>query len=69
MKTLTFGKSHYHLHNEMILWARANIGPGGWRKPSKELWGDTWGIIIAFGNQEWYFVDEKHATMFALRWA
>ena len=68
MKTLKFGKNKYHLHTEMIQWAKDNIGTGGWRIPSKELWGDSWGIVINFGEQTWYFVDEKHATMFVLRW-
>lgn len=68
MKHLAFGKDKYHLHNEMIQWARDNIGKGGFRKPSKELWGDTWGIVINFGNQDWYFIDENDAIMFALRW-
>lgn len=68
MKTLTYGKDKYHLHTEMIQWARDNIGTGGWRVPSKELWGDSWGIVMAYGTQEWYFVDEHDATIFALRW-
>ena len=67
MRQLSFNKDKYHLHTEMIEWARENIGPGGWRVPSK-TWGDTWGIVIHFGNQDWYFVDEHDATMFALKW-
>lgn len=68
MKQLSYSKAHYHLHNDMIRWARENIGPGGWRVPSKELWGDTWGIVINFGNQDWYFIRDEDATVFALRW-
>lgn len=68
MKHLTFGKDRYHLHKEMIQWAEDNIGTGGWRKPDRERWGDSWGIVINFGNQDWYFVDEHDATLFALRW-
>jgi hypothetical protein len=68
MKQLSFGKDKYHLHTEMVQWARDNIGTGGWRVPSQKLWGDTWGIVINFGKQDWYFINEKDAIMFALRW-
>ena len=67
--TVEFGKDKYHLQNDMIQWCRDNLGTGGWRQPSLKLWGDHWGIVCAFGNTTFYFIEEKDAIMFRLRWA
>lgn len=67
MTELALDRKYYHLHTEMIEWARKNIGTGGWRRPNTER-GDTWGLIIAFGHQQWYFINEKDAMIFTLKW-
>lgn len=70
MTKVQFGKDHYHLQNEMIEWCKKYISPNyGWRKPDKERWGDDWGIVSMFGNSFFYFIEERNATLFALRWS
>lgn len=64
-----FGKAKYHLQNEMIEWCKEYISPHyGWREPSRERWGDDWGVSSYFGNTWFYFIEEKHANWFKLRW-
>jgi hypothetical protein len=48
-------------HNffDIELWLKENIG----------LWKDRWIVIYFHNKTDIYFVDEKDATMFALRWS
>ena len=68
MTKLKLGQEYFYLQHDMVKWAHANLGPGGWRKPDRERWGDNWGLQVMFGCQTWYFVDEKDAIMFELKW-
>lgn len=60
-------------HYEIIEWLRANIGPGGYREPSLDRWGDLWGCteldtLPGPGTLLVKFVNEADATMFKLKW-
>ena len=68
MHEIRFGKDRYHQHEEMITWCKANLGPGGWREPSFERWGDFWGVEINFGNTTFVFEREDLFVLFCLRW-
>lgn len=67
MTEIRYGKDCYHLHLEMINWAKDHLGPGGWTN-EKLNDGKSWGVSIAFGNQTWYFKEESDATAFKLVW-
>jgi hypothetical protein len=68
MTTLQLDRSYYPIQSEMARWCYDNIGMGGWRLPDRERWGDKWGIESIFGQTTFHFLDEKDATLFALRW-
>jgi hypothetical protein len=64
-----FGKDRYHLNDDMQSWCTDNFGIGGWVYANPDDWEERyWAISSAFGNTTFYFKDEKHATIFALRW-
>ena len=64
MNSVTFGKDRYHEIQNMISWLMANVGHGGYLDDPEGLWK----IEQAFGNSFFTFVEEKDATLFALRW-
>lgn len=64
MTTVEFGKRDYHRISEMCMWLRENIGPGGYAP----VLDAKWKIESAFGNTMFTFKEEKHASMFALKW-
>lgn len=70
---ITFGKDKYHLHPEMESWCHKNIGRGGWTYDTPKTWegmGDKiWVMHSMFGNTTFVFKDQKHYTLFVLRWA
>lgn len=61
---ITFGKSRYHLINEMIEWCTKEFGPGGYLPPAD----GAWIVNGAFGNNTFAFANKKHYTWFVLRW-
>ena len=63
-----FEKEKYHQQQEMVEWCKKNIGPGGWREPNLERWGDLWGIESFFGKSTFYFIKASDATFFKLVW-
>jgi hypothetical protein len=70
---ITFGKDRYSEHLEMEQWCLKNIGKGGWTYESPKTWegmGDKiWVMHSMFGNTTFVFKDQKHLSMFILRWA
>jgi len=70
---ITFGKDKYHLHPEMEAWCRKHIGHGGWTYSSPKTWegmGDKiWIMHSMFGRTTFAFKEEKHLTLFLLKWA
>lgn len=75
MKTVHFGKSHYHLQGVMINWCNKHVGVNppndDWAWNTIKEWDreGPWCIQSAFGNTWFYFKNDSDATMFALRWA
>lgn len=55
-----FGKDRYHEIQDMAQWCQENIGAG--RYP-------PWAVETRFGNTFFFFVNERDATLFSLRWA
>ena len=59
--------SEYGRHWEMVKWCNTYIG-------NQAIWKDNvnrhnpWTVDHRFGNQIFYFAEEKYATMFKLRW-
>jgi hypothetical protein len=66
MTKFKFGKDKYHLQEEIRTWCRENFGYGMWSNPKDHT--AEWGFDSGFGTTIYYFKQEKHATMFALRW-
>ena len=64
MMQIYFGKDRYHEIQEMISWLFRNVGHGGYIDDPEGLWK----IEQAFGTSVFTFVEEKDATLFALRW-
>ena len=73
MNEITFGKDRYHLQGEMEQWCKKHIGPGGWTGGSPKTWegmGDKiWVISCMFGETTFAFKEQKHYTLFVLRWS
>lgn len=73
MNQITLDKTRYHQHPEMYQWCWDNIGVGGWTWATPNTWegmGDKqWIIFSMFGNTTFAFKDEKHYTLFLLRWS
>ena len=57
---------YYHLQDQMYKWCKECLGPGYFHFKVKS--DARWSMSSMFGNTEFKFVDEKDATMFALRW-
>ena len=60
-------------HYDIINWLRANIGPGGYRTPNADLWGDRWGCTEIDtqpgpGRLIVEFINEEDALLFKLKW-
>jgi hypothetical protein len=71
MTQIEVSKRQYHLNDAMINWCRNNIsGFGGWVYSDPDDWheGRTWAVSSMFGNTTFYFVDDKDATVFVLKW-
>jgi len=64
---ITFDKDRYHLNDAMEQWCYANIGKGGWRPRPAD--GGLWSMRSMFGMTTFEFVEDKHFSMFLLRWA
>jgi hypothetical protein len=64
MTEINISKRRYPELTVMIVWCRENIGPGGYIQNDD----DPWSIVTNFGNSIFSFVNERDATMFALRW-
>jgi hypothetical protein len=65
MTEIKISKRYYAELTSMMDWCRENIGPGGYIQDHTPLWD----IRTAFGNSTFSFVNERDATLFALRWA
>lgn len=72
MNEITFGKDRYHLQGEMEKWCKEHIGYGGWTSSSPRTWecmeGKIWVMSCMFGNTTFAFKEQKHYTLFVLRW-
>jgi hypothetical protein len=70
---ITFGKDRYHEQKDMEEWCYNNIGPGRWTYHFPLTWkgmGDNlWVVYSTFGNTTFAFKNDKHLTMFMLRWS
>jgi hypothetical protein len=71
MNTITFGKDRYHEHTEMERWCHEHIGKGGWScfDNWEGLDGKIWLMYSMFGNTTFAFKENKHYTLFVLRWS
>lgn len=73
MNKITFDKTRYHQQYEMESWCKNNIGPGGWTYESPKTWegmqDKIWVMHSMFGNTTFVFKDQKHLSMFILKWA
>lgn len=67
MRSVKFGKDHYHLNEDMYEWLLHNIGQGGWYKQAIDA-EHRWAWESHFGNTTYYFKNDKDASMFVLRW-
>lgn len=72
MHRVFYGRDKYHLHQDMIVWLRANIGPGGWHCGAELSGSDAdrwlWFISITFGNSEFEFKNAADAATFKEYW-
>ena len=70
MIEVVFEKDRYHNIRTMETWCRENIGVGGWVYSDPKDWEEErkWAITSIFGRTTFYFIDDKDATMFTLRW-
>lgn len=65
MTEIAFDKRRYHEIQDMVSWCYNQFGQGGYlAKPY-----DRWTLEQAFGNSFFRFLDDKDATLFALRWS
>ena len=73
LNEITFGKDRYHQHMVMEQWCQDHIGKGRWTWSGPVTWegmGDNlWVMHSMFGNVTFVFKDQKHFSMFLLRWA
>lgn len=58
------GREKYHLHNDIMQWCNDNIGPGGYRQNTNQVWD----MSIVFGTATYYFKYERDLLLFILRW-
>ena len=65
---ITFGKDRYYQHLEMEQWCREVIGNGGWHTIDSRPAELDWWMNSMFGNTTFAFKQEKHYTLFILRW-
>lgn len=72
MNTVVLGKDRYHLQDQMTNWCSTYIGPGRWSYADPKTWKglepNLWIINSAFGTTRISFKEEKHLTLFMLRW-
>jgi hypothetical protein len=63
-------REKYRHYKEMIVWCTEQFGPG-WNmdSPAYQIANLPWGEDGLFGCTFWTFRDNKHATLFSLRWA
>lgn len=66
---ITFGKDRYHQIYEMEQWCRTTIGNGGWHTINSAPDEMDWWMNVMFGNTTFAFKQEKHYTLFILRWS
>jgi ABC-type uncharacterized transport system ATPase subunit len=65
MTEINISKRRYHELGDMIAWCRVIIGTGGYIMNDDDLWG----IVTVFGESKFFFVEERDATAFTLRWS
>ena len=68
--TVTVSRDRYYQQDEMIAWCRAQVGVGAWWNALPALpAGQDWSIQCIFGQTTFWFKNEKHATLFSLKWS
>lgn len=73
--TVEFGKSSYHLQEEMAKWCGENIGSNppytSWVYDTPTEWEGLgkWCMTSAFGSTFFYFREDTDRTAFLLRWS
>lgn len=65
--TVSLGRNHYHLQDEMITWCRQHVGIGAWWSGLPA--GQDWSIECVFGRTTFWFKRDSDAALFLLRWA
>lgn len=70
---ITFSKSRYHQHIEMVEWCQKNLGYGKWLTGTPTTWDGleslNWSVDSIFGNTTFAFKNPKHFSMFLLKWS
>jgi hypothetical protein len=70
---ISFNNTRYHLNDKMQQWCNDSIGHGGWTYNTPETWegmnDKVWIIHSMFGRTTFAFKEEKHLTLFLLKWS